>query len=81
MRVVLDDPDAALLIDGDAGRRHDVRLARDQFEDQAIVGRCRRGGESGGGDEAEHDGGKAAESVGHGGNSRWQRMVQTRTVL
>lgn len=48
MGVVLDDPDSAALIHGNAGRRDDVRFGSDQLNEEPFVrGRGRSGGRHG----------------------------------
>src|SRR5581483_5580809 len=68
VRVVLDDPDAALLIDGQASRRDDVRLLGDQLDDEPLIGDTRRRGPDARGEQQdEKDGEKAARR--HDGRS------------
>jgi hypothetical protein len=60
MSVVLDDPEPAAFIDGQAGGSDDVRLPGEQFDDQPFVGDDRRCGMQGEGCKHQAEDGKQA---------------------
>jgi hypothetical protein len=64
VRLVLDHPDGAVLVHGDARRRDDVRLAGDQFDDEAVISGSGRGGKGGTGEGKEQGGGEQAGGKG-----------------